>query len=81
MKPMKFHELPTGTLFRIFAEKRFIYERGERSERPKFVRSRDGAVFKKHGSSHSSTKDGRDIILAPHDLVTVYVNPNKGVKK
>jgi hypothetical protein len=71
VKPVKFHELATGSLFRIFSERKVVYDRCERVER--FVRSKDFTVFKKHGSSHSSSKDGKVIILSPHDLVTEYV--------
>lgn len=72
MKPVKYHELKDGSLFRIFAERRVVYERCERLE--KFVRSTDHTVYKKHGASHSSNKGNvKSIILSPHDLVMPYV--------
>lgn len=74
VKPVAFGNLPDGSLFRIFVEKRGHYEEGEK----KFgwVRSNDRRVYKKHGNSYSSTRDGHDIILALSDLVTPYVSPN-----
>jgi hypothetical protein len=70
VKPIKFHELKDGTLFRIFAERRAYYDRCDRKEG--FVRSQDHTVYKRHGSSHSSSKAGKVVILSPHDLVMEY---------
>lgn len=70
MKAIAFKDLPVGALFRVFAEKKFFYENGER----KFgmVKSNNPRVYKKHGPGVSSTKDGKDIILALNDLVIPY---------
>ncbi len=72
MKPLKYHQLNDGSLFRIFSERRVVYERCERLE--KFVRSKDYTVYKKYGAAYSSSKNGKVIILSPHDLVVEYVN-------
>ena len=76
MKPIKYKDLPLGSLFRICSERRPYYAQGERHVG--LVRSKDRTVYKKRGQSHSSSKAGKDIILAGDDLVFVYVNPNKG---
>lgn len=73
MKPVKYKDLLNGKLFRICSERRPYYLHGERHIGP--VRSSDRAVYKKYGESHSSTKQGKDIILAGDDLVFEYVNP------
>ena len=70
MKPIKFCDLPVGALFRMFAERRPHYVNGERVVG--MVRSKEHRVFKKKGQSHASTKEGRDIIPALHDLVVPY---------
>jgi hypothetical protein len=70
MKPIKYHELKDGSLFRIFAERKAYYDRCDRKEG--FVRAKNPTVFKKHGASHSSSKAGAVIILSPHDLVMPY---------
>ena len=77
MKPVKFHELPKGSLYRIFAERKVVYEQCERKE--KFVRSKDYTVYLKHGASHSTSKAGKAIILSPHDLVVAWVD-KRGTK-
>lgn len=81
MKPIKFHELRDGSLFRIYSERRVVYDKCERVE--KYVKSKDFTVYKKHGPGHSSSKPkdkqqpARTIILAPHDLVVEYVPVDK----
>lgn len=69
-KPVEFGNLPSHSLFRIFAEKRGFYHNGEK--RFGLVRSLDHRVYKKYGNSHSSTKSGDVAILALNDLVVPW---------
>lgn len=70
MKAIAFKDLPVGSLFRVFAEKKAYYEAGER--KVGMVKANNPRVYKKHGQGVSSTKDGKDIILALNDLVIPY---------
>jgi hypothetical protein len=76
MAPVKFKDLPTNTLFRIFAERRPHYINGERKEG--LVRSQDRTVYKKKGEAFSQSKAGKDIILSANDLVFPYVKYEAG---
>lgn len=69
--PRRFKDVVKNTLFRIFAEKRVVYEKGERVE--KMVRSKDYSIYKKMGESHSTNLAGKDVILSSSDLVLPYV--------
>lgn len=74
-KAIAFKDLPSHSLFRIFAERKGFYHNGEK--RVGLVRSPDFRVYKKWGNSHSSTKGGDIAILGLTDLVVPYTPADK----
>lgn len=77
MKPIRFGDLASHSLFTICAEKVGFYERCQKVYR--MMRSKDHSVYKKYGPGVSTNKAGKDIILALDDLVFPFA-PRKGVR-